>query len=152
MYTLREHPVTVDWIEKFAMRMLHWAMSNEDALTISEFYINEGVNRRDYNRWLKIYPNLELAHETALQAIGDRRIRGAIKRLYDAGTVKYCQPLFDPDFKELVKLWSEMARLKESNGGAEIHVHMDQIPRTDIVPEKKQLEGEQCQKNTLRTN
>lgn len=136
MFTLREKPVTATWIENFALKLMHWALSNEDALTISEFYLCEGVNHRDYTRWCKIYPNLELAHEYALKVIGNRRIHGAIKRLYDAGTVKYCQPLYDPDFKELVKLWSEMARLKESNSGAEIHVHMDQIPKTDIVPEK----------------
>lgn len=139
MFTLREKPITAEWIEKFALRLVSWAITDPNALTISEFYIAEGVNRTTYNKWCEIYPYLKDAHEFALQAIGNRRMGGGLTRKYSEGLVKYTQPMFDPEFKEMVKFWTEQAKIKnEANvGPANIAVYMDGVPLTDVVPVKE---------------
>lgn len=144
MFTLRECPVTIDWLEKFALKLMHRAKHDESMLTISEFYIDEGVCWRDFKKWVELYPNLKIAHEHALRIIGNRRIKGGITRRYDASLIKYTQPLFDPEFKELARLWSELAQLKNNaNNSDRITVIMQPIANSELVPNKQVEQREQ---------
>jgi len=101
LFTLRQKPVSLAFIEKLALELIMWARDNEDALKITQFYRLKGINSNDMKRWEERSDKLRAAHEFALMVIGDRREIGALKNKLNAGIVMKTMSLYDQNWWDL---------------------------------------------------
>lgn len=131
----RTIPVHEAAVERIASEMVEWAFNDPDALRLSAFFQMKKIPREYLYRWRDRFPIMKSAVEEAMLAIGMRREKGAIKKEYDAGTIKFMQPLYDEDWKKTEEWRASLGRDEERVGN--IKVVIEQFPSSDLVPEKK---------------
>lgn len=134
---LQPRPVNLAWIEKLAIKLLHWAKTNDNALIIGQFYLYEDICSADYYRWLDKFPVLRKAHEDALEFIGMRRELGGLGKKLDCGMVSYTAAHYDKRcWKKLAEWRSKLTKDENVTQGIRV-VELTPVPNSDIVPVKK---------------
>lgn len=139
------------WAEKMAMTLVKWVEENENALKMTEFYQHIGMYQTDFCTLANKYPLLAKAKAYARMVIGTRRELGALTRKFDAGTVNYTMPVYDPDWKEMVEWRSSLKQLEGKSGDNRTqYVIIPEVPRSDLVKERSDLvkEREDAKTNT----
>lgn len=127
MLTFKMKPVSDSYIEDMALRLIEWALNNNEAFKLSQFYIAEGIHHSDFHRWLAKNQKLQRAHDIALTAIGNRREIGALKRKLDAGMVSYTMAHYDTSWKELAE-WRSKLKQPEGDSGKTQIVVIEKFP------------------------
>jgi hypothetical protein len=112
-FTFKMKPISEDSLDKLAEELVRWAVNDDDALKLSQFYIKHGFYDSDFYNWCARNKNLEIAHKTAMIAIGNRREIGAIKRKYDSGTINTSMSIYDKQWKELAEWKANLNKEKE---------------------------------------
>ncbi len=135
MFTLRQTPVSNDYLLKFALEWVNWAITDDDALTLEGFYILKGVQQRTVDRWCDRCPELMEAHDYAMMVIGDRREKGAITRKYSEGMIKTTMCMYKIKWKELEE-WRAHLSEKIANAGGMKLVEIEKFADSDLVPTK----------------
>lgn len=135
MFTMRQRPVNDAFIDKLAEDLMHWALNDEDALKLTQFYVAKGIWTGDMKRWEARNEKLAKAHQQALIILGNRRETGGLKKKYDAGIVSSTMAHFDPDWKQLAEWRSKLKG--EGEGDGKITVVIDAMPSSNLVPDKK---------------
>jgi len=124
--TLRQKPISLFDIERLAVKLIHWSQDEEqEALKITQFYNLVGIHASDFHRWLKRSDKLKIAYRNALDTIGTRREIGAIKRKYEVTMIKSAMPIYDPEWKELLKLQAELKKQNDNKFSGDLTVVMD---------------------------
>lgn len=135
--SFKQKPMSIEAIERLAVELCDWAMNNENALKISQFYVKHGIQRSDYLRWMERCPALKIAHEMGKEAIGNRREIAGLTKKFDAGLVAFSMPHYDPEWRENIE-WRSSMKAKEAaeqNNETKI-VIMERIPDSPLVPQK----------------
>jgi len=100
VYTQRQMPISILFIERLAADLIKWAQEDDDALVLRDFIHLKGIPEKTFYRWAKKHKVLANAKTEALSRIGARRERGVIKKLYDPKPIMYRQHRYDPTWKE----------------------------------------------------
>jgi len=141
LFTLRTKPVSDVFIEQIAQKLMHWAINNEEAYKISQFYEQEGLHNEDIDRWCKRSKAMAYAKYAALRAIGNRREIGGLKKKLDSGMVSYTMAHYDKDWKDLAE-WRNTLKLDADQKGETKIVVLEKYPDSKIVPAKPQEDPE----------
>ena len=109
-------------------------------LRLESFYQSRGILRATWYDWLPKSPELQSAHNHALEVIAVRRDTGAITRIYDQASVYKTQGYYDPVFKQeqerQAKLKIETENLEKNKT---LTVELNVVEKT---PDVKPLENE----------
>lgn len=129
------------WAEKTGKDLIAYCQ-RDNSLRIPPFYYELGITERVWGKLCKLYPELELYLEEAKDILGNRRLQRGLEKKYDATMAMFTLHQYLPDWKEAEDYHdarkTKIAADSSGNpGNTEIHVHMDQIPNSGIVPEKK---------------
>jgi len=129
-------PVTNAFLERFSNELLVWARDNQNALKISQFYLDKGISDNTFYRWIKNYPIMKEAHAHAMRLIGNRRETGAITKGYDRHMVEMMMPHYDSDWKLMVEWRNKMKAENDEKALTKIVV-LEKYPSSDVIPEKE---------------
>jgi hypothetical protein len=129
------------WAERIAKKMTTWAMENEDALILNEFYQSVGILSQDFCDLAKKYPILQKALDYTRMVIGTRREKGMITRKYDAGSIAYMMPHYNSAWRENVS-WRASLKQPEGNSGT---VRMQYV----VIPEIRSVENGEISQRQL---
>ena len=132
MNTFTKEVASKIWSEKMAKRMIEWAVSNEDALTLNEFYVSIGMLSQDFCALADKFPILDKALNFVKQIIGNRREKGMLTRKFDAGSTAYMMPHYSPEWKENVAWRATLRQPAGSSGNPQLQFV--------VVPDIKSLE------------
>ena len=110
MNTGNKHFLNEDWVKEFAMDMVKWAQES-DSIVFNDYLNSRGDHSKTLIGWEKRFPNEAAAKEMAKQIIGARRETGAAKRELDPSMIKFNQPQYDHEWKELL-IWREEVKAK----------------------------------------
>lgn len=136
IFTLRTTPVSDTWIEKLALELVDWAINDPEAFKLTQFYRLKGIGSDDMKRWKERNSKLKRAHTIALEALGDKREIGALKKLYEPGTAARTMPRYDPEWRDLEE-WRASLKNKDEDKNREPQVIViDRFPDSDKVPVK----------------
>lgn len=137
LFSFKMHPVSNDYLIKFALEWVNWVCNNEDVLTVNEYFICKGVHARTVWNWKQRCAELKEAHAFVLQVLGTRREKGALTRKYDSNMVRLTMSLYDSKWKELEE-WQAQLRTKETQAINGIRVvEIERFPNSDLVPLRK---------------
>lgn len=133
-FEFRNKPYPVSKIQELSKKLIEWAKKNPDAMSIRKFFLQNDIARRDYYRWVDKYDFMRDAHEQAMYFIADRREDKAIG--HNPAVVMPYMAIYDLDYKKFAE-WRASLTKKEDDKKQDIHVHIDTMPNSDLVPEKK---------------
>lgn len=136
MFFFREMPTNPAIIEKKAFELLDQALTDENMLTLEEFYSPRGISLDTFYKWVKNDETFKKAHSLAKSVIGCRRYKGALQKKLDFKAVNHMQHQYDDAWDKANKYHAELSKKEEDKSGTEIVV-VDRYPKTDTVPEKK---------------
>ena len=134
-FELRTRPYPIEKIKKHSLALIEWARKNPDAISIRKYFLQNDIHRNDYYRWVDKYDFMKDAHEQAMYFIADRREDMGIK--HNPAAVMPYLPLYDGEYKKYAE-WRSSLTKKEEDKKQEIHVHLDPIANSPLVPEKKE--------------
>ena len=118
LLTGRQQPISEELIEAVGKQFFEWAEKDKEALTVHAFFRKKGLGWSTIRRWRLRSPIFAEYYLNGMNAIGDRRERGAIKRKYEPSMIRQTAHCFNPDYREAhyeeLKLKAELAN-KEAN-------------------------------------
>lgn len=135
-FTFKLQPVTEKFLERLGKELVHWAMNNDDALTLSQFYNAKGMHHDTFESWYK-YPKFRMAKDLALSIIGDRREINTLKKKFDSSTNNYMMPTYSKSWKSMAQWRQSLRDDSQGKSNAPVNVYLEQFPSSDMVPEKK---------------
>lgn len=137
-FTFKMKPISIPAIERLAMELSNWAINNEEAIKLSQFYLKKGINPADFFRWMEWCPELKLAHDLALTALGNRRELAGLTKKFDSGMVSFTMPFYDEQWRKNIE-WRSHLKSKEAeqagSNGPQIVV-LERYPDSELVPKK----------------
>ena len=140
-------------IGKICEQLCDWAINDKEALKISLFFNDRGITWDVVDDWRKKFPNFDAAYKIALQAIGDRREIGAVKRILDSNIVKYTLPLYDEGVRKmeleraLLKIKAEEELAQESRTKYIVMPPIEASPIVKELPKEDREENEEDKTN-----
>ena len=129
IFSGRERPTSILYIENLAYKLVEWAQFNEDALTLGEFMEANNLPSwawEDYQHRSHIFKQ---AVAFAKQCIGNHREIGGLKRRLDSGMVKWTMPLYAKEWETLQEWYSRQKEDTATQGN--ITVQMTPIPKLE---------------------
>lgn len=137
MFYFRVKPIDMEHLEEFALEMLTWALEDEDALKITQYYNLKRLHHSTVEAWMGRCPKLREAHDMVLQVIGARREVGAMKGKYDSAIVRSTQAMYETSWKKIEEWRANLkAQSLAAAGGIQI-VEIERFPDSNLVPERK---------------
>ena len=138
LFTFRMKPIPESFIERISQELVEWARTNPDALVLSDFFYDHGIGFRVATEWTKNHPILKEAYEDAKRLIGNRREKGAIKKIYEPGMIRTVMNLYHKEWEDL-EIWRAELKQKQDEKTQQNNISwlMEKYPNSDLVPEKK---------------
>jgi len=144
LFTMRMKPVPQSFIEKISLELIHWALNNDNALTLKRFFYEHGIPNTYVTKWMKKYPILNEAIDEARFLLGIRREEGALKKIFDAGTMKASLHHYDPAVREDIVWQAELKqKMDEKTQNNNISWVLEKFPSSNLVPEKPKEKDEE---------
>lgn len=142
---------TDDWALSLGKRFVSWCSEiPKDVRDIPfnpmEFFDREGVTYEDLEKLVLLYNPFKQLFHKGLRILGRRREKGSAAcegyKPLNSSTVNFTQWFYDPIWEKTENRTdarkTQIALASEGSvGNTEIHVHMDQIPSSGVVPDKK---------------
>ena len=141
MFSIKTKPVSERFIYLLSKELVCWAVHDENALILKQFFFEKGINTSDIHRWRKKNKWLDEAIEFAKGAIGVRREIGALTKKLDVGMVIKSMANYCDEWKE-IELWrSKLKKLAEETDKdlqqkIIARILAPPIPSSNKVPEK----------------
>jgi hypothetical protein len=137
---------TRSWATKTGKDLLAYCQ-RDSSLRIEPFHYSLGITTRVWEKLWRLYPELEIYLAEAKDVLGDKRLQRGLEKKYDAGMASFALHQYHPDWRAAEEYHdarkTKIAADSSGNpGNTEIHVHMDQIPNSGIVPDKKKEDNE----------
>lgn len=101
-FTFSYVPVTEAFINRISKELLDWAQNDPEALKMSEFFNKKRIPRNTWDAWSR-YPTFKAARALAVEALGNRREKGAIAKKFDPTTINFMMPMYDAEWKAQVE-------------------------------------------------
>jgi len=118
IFTFRQMPASLAFIERLSEDLIKWATTNKNALKITQFTRDRGIHTKTFQRWANKYDVLGKARIVAKEAIGDRREIGAINNKYNTNMIISQMPKYDDTWMKLEEDRAELkARLHQKHDG-----------------------------------
>jgi len=136
MFFYRQKPLNDAIIDEYAKAYLDWGLNNEDALVLKDFPISIGMYPKSFQLLMKRHEGLREAHQVVKAAVASRREKGAIKRKFEPGMIKYMMPYYAEEWKEIGEWHAKLKEKEEDSKKQNITVVIDKMPDTDKVPTK----------------
>lgn len=143
IFTFRKHPISEAFVERLACDVVKWAVEDDEAFKMTQFFRKMKISSQTYYRWVKTFRVLKVANSVALEAIGDRREIGAIKRKYDAGFIASQMAKYDKSWWNLEKQRAELKASTQQKGDSDITYKIivdsykeEDKKKTDNMPEE----------------
>jgi hypothetical protein len=108
MLTFQMMPARSDFVDRYFLEFNKEARENEEILFLGDFLKTKGIARQTWLEWKEKSPERQQLYDEAMEYIGMRRERGALKKQFSEKTVHFMQPLYSKDWKEQQK---EQAKL-----------------------------------------
>lgn len=134
------------WATKTGKDLLAYCQ-RESSLRIEPFHYALGITTKVWEKLWKTYPELEIYLAEAKDILGSKRLQRGLEKKYDAGMASFALHQYHPDW-QAAESYHDARKTKiaadsaGNPGNTEIHVHMDQIPNSGIVPDKKKDNNE----------
>lgn len=136
--TLKQHPVTDAFLERFSNDLILWA-KKEDSLVLEDFMIEKGMGIKTFYRFAEKYEELKHANEFAVMALAARREKGGLKNQLNAAMVLKSMPMYSQRWKDLIE-WN--AKMSEgSNAPSTVIVQMEPFKAEISKPELSTIES-----------
>jgi hypothetical protein len=137
LFTLQPRPVNLAWIEKLGVAGLNWAIKNDDALMIGQFFLPQGISSSSWYKWVDKFPTFKEAHEEMMAIIGMRRELGGLGKKLDCGMVSYTAAHYDKRcWKKLAEWRSKLTKDENKTGEIKV-VEVPAIPNSLLVKAKE---------------
>jgi len=154
MYTLKQMPIAITFLEKLAEELTAWVRKNNRAYKITQFLEEKGIDRTTFQRWMTRCPKLAIANSYAVMVLGNRREAGMIEKRFAEHSTMFAMPMYDEDWMNMHKFHAEL-RKKEEEKRQNITIVIpdirdkgenepvaDQLPdKTGSDPKIKQVQG-----------
>jgi hypothetical protein len=111
IFTNMTIPVSEQYIARLSQDLIKWAVEDDEALKLTQFFRKIGMYSRTFYRWCEKYPVLQRARVVATEAIGDRREILALKNKLNSGMVMSQMAKYDESWKNLEQ-WRADLRAK----------------------------------------
>lgn len=129
-------PMTDIGLKKLGRDLTQWALHDDDALTIRQFFNERGMGDNSIEKWQKKSPEFKAACKLAMSAIGTRREIGGIKKKFDSNFVSSSMAHYLKEYKALAE-WRSALRDKADAKNETKVVIIERFPSTPEVPIKK---------------
>lgn len=130
-------PVSDGYLQILATEWITVAKSNDDMLTLEEFYIMKDVSESTVQGWMKRSPELKAAHDHVMMIIAVRREKGMLKKELDSSGTQRSLTSYSPRWKAMKEWEIQMASKVAMAGNGNILVEMQAFPNSDAVPKKR---------------
>ena len=108
MRTYEMMPAQSQVVDRFFFEFNLAAQEDEELLFLSDFLRRNGIARQTWDTWKEKSAFRQQLHTEAMEYIGARRERGALKRQFAEKTVHFMMPHYSQDWK---KQQQEQAKL-----------------------------------------
>jgi hypothetical protein len=126
-------------LDELAIEIVEWARTTE-AIRATTLFTELEVWAQTFYEWVERHDKLKRAYQQVKYILAEKRERRGLEGTYNANIVMAMMPLYDPEFKA----WKqEQSAQKERSVVAPVHVIMQQMGETDIVPHKPTNELEE---------
>jgi|FreactcultuFSWF8_1027224.scaffolds.fasta_scaffold01457_5 hypothetical protein len=132
---MREVAVSTSTLERLAEDIVQWALTDLDAIYVTEFFVTKGITPVRWRDWRKKCPELEHAYVLAKEIIGVRQFKGVTKGKLRDNFLKSHIGFYSDEWREESKRVSENAQ--PSGSGISV-VEVPVFPKTDVVPELRE--------------
>jgi uncharacterized protein YcaQ len=136
MFDLRMKPVNDAFLDRVAADMIEYFKKDATALCMDDFYDFKGFHDRDVQRWKQRSENLRDAADYCKRLLANRREKGALNKKLSESMVLYSMGIYSNQWKEHAEWKASLAQKNQQQQGT-VHIHMDAIPNSDLVPERK---------------
>jgi hypothetical protein len=130
-------PMTDVSLKRLGQALVQWALNDDDALTIRQFFDARGIGGSAIGKWQERCPKFRAAYKLAMSAIGTRREIGGIKKKFDSNFVSSSMAHYLKEYKALAE-WRSALRQKEETKNDTKVVVIERYPSTSEVPHKKE--------------
>ena len=136
-FDFKVHPISDAALEALAFKLIRWAKdTDEEALKLCDFYHKQNISREKFFAWRRRSPALNAAANIAIEIIGSRREKGALKRTYDPSTVKLTLGMYDLDYKAFL-VWMSKLDVAEERKNELFEVYMKKLSGDDDEKKKE---------------
>ena len=132
---MREVAVSESTLERLSEDIVQWALTDKEAIYVTEFYTSRGISSYVWYCWRNKYPKLQHAYDLAKEIIGVRQFKGVTKGKLKDSLIKSHIGYYSPEW---VEESARVAKLAEPDSASIPVVVIDRVPESDIVPK---LEG-----------
>jgi hypothetical protein len=130
-------PMTDVGLKRLGQQLTKWALNDDDALTIRQFFNARGIGDNSIENWKKKFPHFNHAVKLAMNAIGTRREIGGLKKKLDSNFASSSMAHYLKEYKSLAE-WRAGLRQKEEAKNETKIVVIERFPETREVPPKKE--------------
>lgn len=124
-------------LRRLGKDLTQWALNDDDALTIRQFFNERGIGEHSVQLWQEKSPEFKAACKLAMSAIGTRREIGGIKKKFDSNFVSSSMAHYLKEYKALAE-WRAALRQKEEAKNETKVVVIERYPSTPEVPVKQE--------------
>lgn len=122
-------PISEAFIDRLSQDLATWAINDDEAYKITQFILKKGIPPDTFYDWINQFPVLNAANKIAVEAIGNRREMGGLKKQLDSSIVQFTMPSYDKNWKEL-RAWSAKLKEQENKNDSKIVI----IERYGVEP------------------
>lgn len=140
MFSFTTVPISSAYIEKFAKEWVDITASDENILTLEQFFGMKRISRATLQKWLIRSEALREAKELVLMILAIRREVGAITKKYDAAFIKWSHAAYDPAYKKIDEWRAKLGDTNNVINGTRVVVveKFENVP--DVKPAKSSLD------------
>lgn len=123
-------------IRALGKQLVEWALNEPRAYRITQFFNMKGIRPDHVDKWRSKWPSLVEDMNWAIAIIGDRRETGALENRLNTAIVMRTQHIYDQVWDTQVNQYHNNLRILEAQSNPELHIHFDDIPKSDMVPKR----------------
>ena len=138
LFTLRERPVSDDYLFKLALEWITVALNDETMLTLDDFLILKGLSRKTMMSWCRRCDVLMEAHNHVTMIIGNRREKGMLTKKLDSTGVLRSMHMYDDRWVKADEWRASLSTKILGAGNTVTIVEMEKFADADLLETKKE--------------
>lgn len=130
-------PVSEEFVLTLFQEMRQWAIDNDDALKISQFWHIRRVPRTSMEMWRDKFPSCGALYKEVMEIIGNRREIGAMKRKYTESITMQSMALYDKDWRDMAEWRAALSKKNEADEAKDTIVVIERFPELPTIKDKE---------------
>lgn len=142
-------PITQEFILRLSRDLIEFA-DDPKSFKMAQFYLPRGILGRDFDKWVRTYPELYDSYSYALEAIGIRREEGILYREgnYNTAPVMRMMHRYDSEWDKADNRWENIRKPDTATVNFQDLIEsakeiLQPYPACDTVPDKKKRTPEE---------